>query len=243
MREGVGKGGCTSLALFIVRRGHCRTVQAIVRLGRNALHQGGVKCLVNALKSIILACVVAASVWVGAETTGSLWLKRLDDAARPTSAMLEEWRQEVLTAKGEAAQRDVYALPKELMEALDRPGDFKLYRKLSFVPQSVRVAFAESAGEQEFSMADAGGRWESSDVRHNPRLPVRRLSTYAVGSSVCLLFYERGGFAKTAHVVAFRMGALRAEVIWDALVGDDVLTPGALARALEARDLGEAEIK
>ena len=109
-----------------------------------------------------------------------------------------------------------YALPDDLVKELSNPSQFRLDRKVANVPESVRAAFAQANNVTSFSMADSGGRWEATDVIRDASLPRRRLSTLAIGSGLCLLFYERGGIRKDDNVAVFRMANGRAEAIWHA---------------------------
>ena len=107
-------------------------------------------------------------------------------------------------------------MPDDLVKALSNPSQFRLDRKVVNVPGSVRAAFAQANNVTSFSMADSGGRWEATDVIRDASLPRRRLSTLAIGSGLCLLFYERGGIRKDDNVAVFRMANGRAEAIWHA---------------------------
>ena len=89
-------------------------------------------------------------------------------------------------------------------------------------------------------MADSGGRWEATDVIRDASLPRRRLSTLAIGSGLCLLFYERGGIRRDDNVAVFRMSNGRAEAIWHAYVSRAVINPASLAKALKENDYQES---
>ena len=71
-------------------------------------------------------------------------------------------------------------MPNELISALAEPSNFRVYRSVANVPDSVRLAFAKAADEERFSMSDPNGRWEATDVIRDPQLPRRRLTSVAI---------------------------------------------------------------
>ncbi|MGE5647925.1 MAG: hypothetical protein ACM336_19280 [Acidobacteriota bacterium] len=141
-----------------------------------------------------------------------------------------------LLHKGSAVQPSAdgpVPLPADLLSVLRTPNAFQVRRTVSDIPAAVRVAFAKVTNEDEFLMAESGARWQAGCVGE-PGLPRRRLARVAIGGSFCLVFYERGGVARTDDVAAFRLFRDRAEPVWHAYRGAHVKDPAALLAALEA---------
>jgi hypothetical protein len=80
-------------------------------------------------------------------------------------------------------------LPDELISALAQPNNFRVYRSVANIPDSVRSAFAKAADENSFLMADPNGRWEATDVIRAPNClaGVRRLSLLAENYACCFM--------------------------------------------------------
>jgi len=156
-------------------------------------------------------------------------LRQLDEALRPTTAKL------ATAAQIKADRLHEYPLPDELINALVKPSNFRVYRSVANVPDPVRSSFAKAADENSFLMADPNGRWEATDVIRDPRLPRRRLASVAIAEELCFLFYEHGGTGKNDNVAAFRISDDHAEPIWHAYVSDDVDNPAALAKAIQEK--------
>lgn len=194
-------------------------------------------------RQLILSAValpVAVAVFLIGKAAFDWKLRHLDDAAKPSPEKLEELHEHANAVQEQAERRPFNPLPYDLMEALSLPGQFTLYHKVADIPQAVRVAFAEAAGEESFSMADPGGKWEATDVFRDARLPRRRLSTLAIGAGWCLVFYEHGGIAETTNVAAFPMERVRDASAWHAYVEHSVANPMALARAIHEHTYREA---
>jgi len=168
------------------------------------------------------------------------WLRQRDEALRPTTAKLESLQAAANAAQSKADQLHEYLLPDELTIALAQPNNFRVYRTVANIPDSVRSAFAKAADENSFLMADPNGRWESTDVIRDPQLPRRRLASAAVSEELYLLFYEHGGIGKNDNVAVFRISDDHAEPIWHAYVAHDVGNPTALAKALQEKSYREA---
>ena len=99
------------------------------------------------------------------------------------------------------------AIPKELLSALDTPEQFRVTYRVSDIPDSVKIAFAQatqkSSQESVFSMADPKTwPWNAGDALHDG-LPRRRLKALAARESLYLVFYEHGGFGKSDDVAVF----------------------------------------
>ncbi len=110
------------------------------------------------------------------------------------------------------------AMPRELLSALEKPGDFRVGHGVSDIPDSVKNAFAKatqgSSNEHKFSMVEPGAwPWNATDVIRDG-LPRRRLKSVATNNSICLVFYEHGGLGKTDDIAVFRIHDDEARAIW-----------------------------
>jgi hypothetical protein len=123
-----------------------------------------------------------------------------------------------------------------LLSAIRSATDFQVWHTIPDIPPFVRAAFAK-ATHQEFSMAEPGAKWQSTDVVLEPGLPWRRLRAVAVSTKFCLVFYERGGIAKSNIVAVFRLSFRGAEPVWLAYLDDPVADPYGLAVAIDEKSI------
>jgi hypothetical protein len=160
-------------------------------------------------------------------------LLQLDEALEPSTTRLQDMRDHANATEAEANRPREYALPDQSITALTNASDFRVYRTVAKVPDSVRSAFANAAHQESFLMADPNGRWEPTDVIRDPNLPRRRLASVAIRAELCVLFYEHGGIGRNDNVAAFRMSGDHANPIWHAYVAHHVGDPVALAKAVK----------
>ena len=129
------------------------------------------------IKQVLVVAGILCLLALLIGTAAIYWrLRQRDEALRPTTAKLESLQAVANAAQSKADQLHEYLLPDELTSALAQPNNFRVYRTLANIPDSVRSAFAKAADENSFLMADPNGRWESTDVIRDPQLPRRRLS-------------------------------------------------------------------
>jgi hypothetical protein len=115
--------------------------------------------------------------------------------------------------------------------------------RVSDIPHSVKIAFAKATQEldeeNQFSMAEPGSwPWNAGDAILDG-LPRRRLKAVAATDSLCLVFYEHGGYAKTDDVGAFRLTSDGADAIWHLSIPPDVVSPANLRKAIRGRAYGD----
>jgi hypothetical protein len=106
------------------------------------------------------------------------------------------------------------------------------------LPANVRDALHDLFGGKALEMADPGQPFQATDVMVTPRLPARRLVSAGCSVDHCLVYYERGGFARVHHIVLFSTadsparlvhggvaagGLTDLEQVRDALVGGKVM--------------------
>lgn len=106
------------------------------------------------------------------------------------------------------------------------------------LPPHVRDALTDLFGGKTLEMADPGQPFQATDVMVTPRLPARRLVAAGCSPDHCLVYYERGGFARVHQIVLFSRtdtsarfahggvaagGLTNLEQVRDALVSGDVV--------------------
>jgi hypothetical protein len=188
----------------------------------------------------VLVVGLAATAFLIAKAAIDWRLRQLDQGARLSAGKLGELLDQANATQAQADEPRQYPLPDDLTRALSNPSQFSVYRTVTNVPEVVRSAFAKAADEESFSMADPGGPWEATDVIGDASLPRRRLASVAIGSGLCLLFYEHGGRGKNDNVAVFRMADGRAEATWHAYIPHAVVNPADLAKALQQKSYREA---
>jgi hypothetical protein len=135
------------------------------------------------------------------------------------------------------------ATPEDLISALETADRFRVAYRVSDIPNAVKIAFAKatqkSTEEGVFSMAEPGAwPWSVGDAILDG-LPRRRLKAVAMSESLCLVFYEHGGFAKSDDIAAFRLSGNGARAIWHSSLAPDVANPAALRDAIHGQAYGD----
>src|SRR5579871_726472 len=67
----------------------------------------------------------------------------------------------------------------------------------------------------------------------------RRLKAVATNNSLCLVFYEHGGFGKTDDIAVFRLHENEARAIWHSTTTADVTGPADLGTAISGKTHGD----
>jgi hypothetical protein len=121
----------------------------------------------------------------------------------------------------------------ELRAFLAQPENFSIQSTISAIPASVRVAFAKRAHQETFAMAEPGADWnESDDIK--PGLSFCRLGKVALSKSLCILFYEQGGFGWSSHADVFEITPDGATLIWRAYAFQTITGPSDLLAAIDS---------
>jgi hypothetical protein len=101
------------------------------------------------------------------------------------------------------------------LRAIVRDGRFGIVTSIRGLPLGVRDSLQTLFGTGTLDIAEPGAEFQRTDVIANPNLPIRRL--VAAGCSTtnhCLVYYERGGFAHTWHVLLFRWTPAATRFEW-----------------------------
>jgi hypothetical protein len=179
------------------------------------------------IRSLIIIGFFILLIGMGVAVTRYIRVKGA--AIQPPPAVLRDGNDQSFADKPH-----VYPLPDDLLSALRSANGFQVRHTIADIPPLVRAAFAK-ATHQEFSMAEPGDKWQSTDVIIEPRLPWRRLTAVAASAKFCLVFYERGGIGKSNNVAVFRLSSRGAEPVWHAYLDDLVADPAGLAVAIDER--------
>lgn len=84
---------------------------------------------------------------------------------------------------------------------------FQIVESIRGLPLGVRDALQMLWGTTTLDIAEPGAEFQASDVivnpNVNPKLPIRRLAVAGCSTDHCLVYYERGGRARTWHVALY----------------------------------------
>jgi len=91
---------------------------------------------------------------------------------------------------------------------------FAIVTSIRGLPLGVRNGLQALWGSQALDIAEPGAEFQATDVVADPELPPRRL--VAAGCSVdhCLVYYERGGTARTWQVALFHWTPAATRFEW-----------------------------
>jgi hypothetical protein len=108
---------------------------------------------------------------------------------------------------------------------------FGIVTSIRGLPLGVRDELQALFGSRSLDIAEPGAEFQVTDVIGNPKLPIRRL--VAAGCSPdhhCLVYYERGGGARTWRVMLFHWSPTATRFEWGAAA------PGGLATIEDVRN-------
>jgi hypothetical protein len=83
-------------------------------------------------------------------------------------------------------------------------GPCQLLTSTSQLPEKLRAAFAMLTRESEFTLANPGEKYQSTDLMAQPKLPLRRMVLAVNCSGYWFIHYERGGLGHSYALVFFR---------------------------------------
>ena len=89
------------------------------------------------------------------------------------------------------------------LRAQVQDGRFGLVTSVRGLPLGVRDAMQALFGIGGLEIAEPGAEYQQTDVITKPGLYIRRMVAAGCTMRYCLVYYERGGFAHTWHVVLF----------------------------------------
>ena len=80
---------------------------------------------------------------------------------------------------------------------------FGIVTSVRGLPLGVREAMQTLFGSGLLDIAEPGAEFQATDLMVNPKLPSRRLVIAGCSADHCLVYYERGGIARTWRVTLF----------------------------------------
>jgi hypothetical protein len=80
---------------------------------------------------------------------------------------------------------------------------FQIVTSLRGLPLGVRDGLQKLFGSQALDIAEPGAAFQVNDASVNSKLPIRRLVAAGCSYDHCLVYYERGGIARTWRVALF----------------------------------------
>lgn len=80
---------------------------------------------------------------------------------------------------------------------------FSIVTSIRGLPLGVRDELQTLFGTQTLDIAEPGADFQATDVVRTPKLPIRRLVKAGCSMDHCLVYYERGGNARTWHAALF----------------------------------------
>ena len=97
------------------------------------------------------------------------------------------------------------------------------------LPLGVRDGLQMLFGSRSLDIAEPGAEFQVTDVIGNPKLPIRRMIAAGCSTDHCLVYYERGGLARTWRVALFHWTPAATRFEWGATV------PGGMATIEDVR--------
>jgi hypothetical protein len=107
-----------------------------------------------------------------------------------------------LQAPSAAQTADAVVLSQALRGHL-KDERFQIVTSIRGLPLGVRDRLQTLFGSHTLDIAEPGADFQDTDVVVDPNLPIRRLVAAGCSIDHCLVYYERGGFARTWRVALF----------------------------------------
>ncbi len=124
------------------------------------------------------------------------------------------------------------APPLALLGALRdqvQDGRFGVVTSLRGLPLGVREGLQALFGSQTLDIAEPGAAFQGTGAIVDPKLPLRRLVAAGCTMHYCLVYYERGGGARTWRVALFHWTPAATSFEWGGIA------PGSLATIDDVR--------
>jgi hypothetical protein len=107
---------------------------------------------------------------------------------------------------------------------------FGIVTSVRGLPLGVRDELQTLFGSRTLDIAEPGAEFQVTDVIVNPKLPARRLVAAGCSTDYCLVYYERGGVARTWRVALFHWTPAATRFEWGGTA------PGGLATIDDVRN-------
>ena len=114
---------------------------------------------------------------------------------------------------------------------------FQIVTSLRGLPLGVRETLQSLFGTGSLDIAEPEAAFQASAVNANPKLPSRRLVTAGCSSDHCLVHYERGGIARTWHVMLLHWAPDATRFEWGGAAAGRLATIGDIRNAILAGEI------
>jgi hypothetical protein len=101
---------------------------------------------------------------------------------------------------------------------------FQVVSSLRGLPLGVRLELQTLFGTQTLDIAEPGADFQASEVIVKPDLPIRRLAVAGCSYEHCLVYYERGGNARTWRVALFHWRPEATRLEWGGVAPGGLMT-------------------
>jgi hypothetical protein len=118
----------------------------------------------------------------------------------------------------------------EALRAHVKDERYQIVASIRGLPLGVRDGLQMLFGSQALDIAEPGAEFQATDVVGNPKLPIRRLVAAGCSTDHCLVYYERGGIARTWQVALFHWTPAATRFEWGGTA------PGGLATIDDVRN-------
>ena len=126
-------------------------------------------------------------------------------------------------------QAPTVGLP-EALRAHVKDERYQIVASIRGLPLGVRDGLQMLFGSQTLDIAEPGAEFQATDVVGNPKLPIRRLVAAGCSTDHCIVYYERGGIARTWQVALFHWTPAATRFEWGGSA------PGGLATVDDVRN-------
>lgn len=130
------------------------------------------------------------------------------------------------------------AAPAALSSALQthvKGGRFGIVTSIRGLPLGVRDGLQTLFGSSSLDIAEPGAPFQSGDVVATPPLPLRRLIAAGCTAEYCLVYYQRGGYARSWHVAIFHWTPEATRFEWGGIAPDGLRTLDEVRNAILSR--------
>ena len=129
------------------------------------------------------------------------------------------------------AARQPAALPRNLRAHVQNER-FDVVSSMGGLPGGVHAELRTLFGSQTPDIADPGAPFQATSATADAKLPLRRLVAAGCSREDCLLYYERGGSARTWRVVLLHWTPSATRLEWGGIAPGSLTTIDDVRRAL-----------
>ena len=109
---------------------------------------------------------------------------------------------------------------------------FGIVTSIRGLPLGVRGELQELFGTHALDIAETGAEFQANEAIANSKLPIRRLAAAGCSYDYCLVYYERGGAARTWRVALFHWAPDATRFEWGGAAPGGLATIDDVRRAI-----------